>query len=51
MGLLFIVALIIAALITADVPGKIGQAAADLIDKIAGGGSSGGGGGGGAKPV
>ena len=51
MGMLFIVALIIAALITADVPGKIGQAAADLIDKIAGGGSSGGGGGGGAKPV
>ena len=38
MGILFIVALIIAALITADVPEKIGKAAASLIDKIANGG-------------
>ena len=39
MGLLFIVALIIAALITAKVPEKIGKAAGTLIDKIANGGS------------
>ena len=38
MGILFVVALIIAALISADVPDKIGEAAASLIDKIANGG-------------
>jgi Flp pilus assembly pilin Flp len=38
MGILFVVAAIIAALITADVPEKIGDAAATLIDKIANGG-------------
>ena len=38
MGILFIVALIIAALITAKVPEKIGNAAGTLIDKIANGG-------------
>jgi Flp pilus assembly pilin Flp len=38
MGILFVVALIIAALISAGVPDKIGEAAASLIDKIANGG-------------
>ena len=38
MGILFVVAAIIAALITAEVPQKIGEAAAGLIDKIANGG-------------
>jgi hypothetical protein len=39
MGILFIVALIIGALITAKVPSKIGDAAAKLIDEIAAGGN------------
>jgi hypothetical protein len=38
MGILFIVALIIGALITAGVPGKIGNAAGTLIDEISKGG-------------
>ena len=38
MGILFIVALIIGALITAKVPSKIGNAAGTLIDEIAKGG-------------
>jgi hypothetical protein len=38
MGLLFIVALIVGALITAEVPKKIGDAAGKLVDEIAGGG-------------
>jgi Flp pilus assembly pilin Flp len=39
MGILFIVALIIGALITAKVPSKIGDAAGKLIDEIAAGGN------------
>jgi len=38
MGILFIVALIIGALITAKVPSKIGDAAGSLIDEISKGG-------------
>jgi hypothetical protein len=41
MGILFIVALIIGALITAKVPSKIGDAAGTLVDEIAGGGKKG----------
>jgi hypothetical protein len=41
MGILFIVALIIGALITAKVPSKIGDAAGTLVDEIADGGKKG----------
>ena len=37
MGTLLIVAVIIGALIAADVDGKIAKAAGDMVDKIAGG--------------
>jgi len=37
MGILLVVAVIIGALIAADVDGKIAKAAGDMVDKIAGG--------------
>ena len=37
MGILLVVAVIIGALIAADVDGKIAKAANDMVDKIAGG--------------
>jgi hypothetical protein len=37
MGILLVVAVIIGALIAADVDGKIAKAASDMVDKIAGG--------------
>ncbi len=37
MGILLVVAVIIGALIAADVDGKIAKAAGEMVDKIAGG--------------